>query len=113
MFHSAEFTSSSSSATLGTLSPEVAERIRKQPECELLWAVLENGLSDYMKYATAPGRRGKRLFREAQEWIMSDDLTWLCSFLNICHVLGIDPDYVRAGLQRWLDHKLPPLKHAA
>jgi len=113
MFNSAEFASSSSSATLGTPPPEVVERIRKQPECELLWAVLENGISDYMKYATATDRRGKRLFREAQEWVMADDLTWLCSFLNICHVLGIDPGYVRAGLQRWLERQLPPLKHAA
>jgi len=113
MFNNAEFASSSSFATLGNPPPEVVERIRKQPECELLWAVLENGIADYMKYATAPGRRGKRLFREAQEWIMSDDLTWLCSFLNICHTLGIDPGYVRVGLQRWLERQLPPLKHAA
>jgi hypothetical protein len=113
MFNNAEFASSSSFATLGSPPPEVVERIRKQPECELLWAVLENGISDYMKYATAPGRRGKRLFREAQEWIMADDLTWLCSFLNICHVLGIDPGYVRVGLQQWLERQLPPLKHAA
>jgi hypothetical protein len=114
MFESAEFTNSFSPGALGTPSPEVVERIRKQPECELLWAVLENGLTDYMKYATATGRRGKRLFREAQEWVMSDDATWLCSFLNICHVLGIDPDYVRMGLRRWLDRQtLAPLKHAA
>jgi hypothetical protein len=114
MFDNTEFTNSFSSVALGSPPPEVAERIRKQPECELLWAVLENGLTDYMKYATANGRRGKRLFREAQEWIMADDPTWLCSFLNICHVLGIDPDYVRTGLRRWLDRQtLPPLKHAA
>lgn len=114
MFDNTEFTNSFSSVALGTPPPEVVERIRKQPECELLWAVLENGLTDYMKYATATGRRGKRLFREAQEWIMTDDPTWLCSFLNICHVLGIEPDYVRTGLQRWLERQtLPPLKHAA
>lgn len=113
MFDNAEFSSSFSAAPFSTLPPGVMERIRKQPECELLWAVFENGLTDYMKYATAPGRRGKRLFREAQEWIMADDPTWLCSFLNICHVLGIDPGYVRSGLQRWLERQLPSLKHAA
>jgi hypothetical protein len=72
--------------------PEVAERIRKQPECRLLWTVLEHGVEEYMKYTTATGRRGKRLFREAEAWIMQDDPTWLCSFVNICHVLGLDPD---------------------
>jgi hypothetical protein len=82
--------------------PSVAERIRKQPECHLLWAVLENAVETYMKNASATGRRGKRLFREAEEWIMQDDPTWLCSFVNICHVLGLDPDYLRRGLRRWL-----------
>ena len=42
-----------------------------------------------------------KLFREAEEWIMRDDPSWLCSFVNICHVLGLDPDYVRTGLRRW------------
>ncbi len=86
---------------LAVAPPEVAERIRKQPECHLLWAVLENGVGEYMKYAAATSRRGKRLFREAEEWIMWDDPTWLCSFVSICHVLGLDPDYLRTGLRRW------------
>jgi hypothetical protein len=114
MFENSEFTSPFASAAFGTPPPEVVERIRKQPECELLWAVLENGLADYMKYARAPGRRGQRLFREAEEWILADDPTWLCSFLNICHVLGIDPDYIRTGLRRWRESRVfLPLQHAA
>jgi hypothetical protein len=94
--------------------PEVAERIRKQPECHLLWAVLENGVGEYMKYAAATSRRGKRLFREAEEWIMQDDPTWLCSFISICHVLGLDPDYLRLGLRRWCAARFAPaFKQAA
>ena len=95
--------------------PEVAERIRTQPECHLLWAVLENGVGEYMKYAAATSRRGKRLFREAEEWIMRDDPTWLCSFVSICHVLGLDPDYLRTGLRRWREARISPalLKEAA
>ena len=62
----------------------------------------------------ATGRRGRRLFREAEEWIMRDDLTWLCSFVNICHVLGVDPDYLREGLRRWRDEQFSAeLKEAA
>lgn len=90
-------------------SPEMsegAEQIRKTPEGRLLWAVLENGVEQYKKNVTATGRRGRRLFREAEEWIMRDDLTWLCSFVNICHVLGVDPDYLRAGLRRWREEQL-------
>ena len=95
--------------------PEVAERIRQQPECRLLWAVLEDGMGEYMRYINATSRRGKRLFREAEEWIMQDDPSWLCSFVSICHVLGLDPDYLRLGLRRWREARTAPalLKEAA
>ena len=39
--------------------PQVAERIRRQPECRLLWAVLQDGVETYMKYAAATDRRGR------------------------------------------------------
>jgi len=39
--------------------PHVAERLRRQPECRLLWAVLQDGVETYMKYAAATGRRGR------------------------------------------------------
>lgn len=94
--------------------PAVAERIRKQPECHLLWAVLENGIKEYMKYATATSRRGKRLFAEAETWLMQDDPTWLCSFVSICYILGLGPDYLRAGLTRWrAGRETPALRNAA
>lgn len=83
-----------------------AEKIRKIPEGRLLWAVLENGVEQYKKNVTATGRRGRRLFHEAEEWIMHDDPTWFCSFVNICYVLGFDPDHLRAGLRRWREAQL-------
>lgn len=89
--------------------PEVAQRIEKQPECRLLWAVLEDAVGTYMKNATATSRRGKRLFREAEEWIMQDDPTWLCSFVSICYILGLDPDYLRSGLRRWREARQAPV----
>lgn len=100
---------------LASPPPAVAERIRMQPECHLLWAILENGIAEYMKYAAATSRRGKRLFHEAEEWIRQDDPTWLCSFVSICHVLGLDPDYLRTGLRRWGQERTSPplLKEAA
>jgi hypothetical protein len=94
--------------------PAVSDRIQRQPECRLLWAVLENAVDAYMKYATATSRRGKRLFREAEDWIWRDDPTWLCSFVSICHVLGVEPEYVRRGLRKWREtHLLPAFEQAA
>jgi len=55
--------------------------------------VLQDGVGTYMKSAGARGRRGKRLFAEAEGWIMAEDATCLCSFVRICHVLGVEPDY--------------------
>jgi hypothetical protein len=102
------------SSFLAEPPPAVSERIHKQPECRLLWAILENAIDIYMKYATATNRRGKRLFREAEEWIWRDDPTWLCSFVSICYVLGVEPDYLRRGLRKWREvHILPPFKQAA
>jgi hypothetical protein len=100
---------------LGAPPSEVAERIRTQPACHLLWAIMENGIQEYMRYATATSRRSKRLFREAEDWIMQDNPTWLCSFVSICHVLGLDPDYLRTGLRCWREQQSAPaaFKHAA
>lgn len=42
--------------------------------------------------------RGARLMREAQEWIESDDDSWLFSFCQCCHHLGIDPKWLRRKL---------------
>jgi hypothetical protein len=81
--------------------PHVVEHIRKQPECRLLWAVLQEAMETYMKYAGATDRRGRRLFAEAEEWVSEEDAIWLCSFVSICHVLELDPGYLRAGLRRW------------
>ena len=102
------------SSFLSAPPPHVAERINTQPECRLLWAVLQAGIETYMKYARATNRRGKRLFAEAEQWILQDDPTWLCSVVSICHVVGLEPAYLRAGLQRWRTRVNPPeLKQAA
>jgi hypothetical protein len=87
------------------------------PEKRLLLAVLEEAVVTFQRYATDQGRRGRRLFREAEEWMGSDETCWPCSFRNICDVLGLDPSYLRQGLQRWRDqHRTagpshPPHRH--
>lgn len=71
------------------------------PEKKLMLAVLESAVHDFQRYRLAKGRRGKRLFREAQEWLTSREETGVFSFAVICHALGIDPDYIRKGLSAW------------
>ena len=95
------------------LLPEVKERIRSQPECQLLWAVLEEAISTYMKYATATSRRGQRFFSEAEDWIFQNNSHWLFSFINICHILDIDPSYLRTGLLQWRASQCVRVEHEA
>lgn len=75
------------------------------PEKRLLLAVLEEAVVTFQRYVNSPRRRGQRLFREAEEWMMSDDVSWPCSFRNVCDVLGFDISYLRDGLMRWRDHQ--------
>jgi hypothetical protein len=72
-----------------------------EPETSLMLAVLEDAVACYQKYALAREGNGLELFRESEEWILQKDAQWLFSFDNICEALGMNPDYLRAGLIRW------------
>jgi hypothetical protein len=48
------------------------------------------------------------LAREAEEWFLSNEAHWPFSFLNICSVLNLEPQYIRRGLQRRSQH--PPTR---
>jgi hypothetical protein len=71
------------------------------PEKRLLLAVLEEAIAAVQRYVVAERRRGRRLYREAEAWVLSDDMRWPCTFRRICEALGIDPDYLREGVMRW------------
>jgi hypothetical protein len=70
-------------------------------EVALMRAVLEDAIDCFQKQVRKSGRRAQRLAREAEDWLFKDDQLWPFSFLNICHILGIDPDYLRRGLKQW------------
>jgi len=72
-----------------------------RPEAELMRAVLEDALLCFHKGLVQQGRRAQRIAREAEEWLFSDDPSWPFSFVSICAVLGLEPAYLRRGLQRW------------
>jgi hypothetical protein len=71
----------------------------RPPERRLMLAVLEDALRSYERYASSARQRGRRLFREAEEWFASDAATWPFSFVIICETLDLEPEYVRAGLR--------------
>lgn len=74
-------------------------------EYRLALAVLEAAVGDFQKYVFSRESFGRRIFGEVYTWVMddhevgpdSDGLT----FRFICDALGLDPDYLREGLERW------------
>ena len=75
------------------------------PEKLLLLAVLEEAITTFQRHVADTGRRGRRLFCEAEEWLLSEEREWPCSFHNICDALGFDVSYLRGGLTRWRDER--------
>lgn len=75
---------------------EEADGVRR-----LMWALLKDTLRVYHARAHDPTVRGQRLFREAKQWLCSEDTSWFFSFENVCAVLGLDADRIRRMVFRW------------
>ena len=78
----------------------IAARVHMSGEFRLMWAVFEDGLDCYLRYAIHPSPQMQERFREAKVWIDSHEEEWVFSFISICQVFQIDPNYLRNGLHR-------------
>jgi len=77
-----------------------------RPEAALMRAVLEDAVQCVREGWHTADRSKQQLAREALGWLFSEDEEWPFSFVNICTMLGLDPEYLRRGLRRWQQH--PP-----
>lgn len=89
------------------------------PEERLLLALLMDAIYCFQKYYFASDKDGKAFFREAEAWIMDEDLSSPFSFMGACEYLEIDADYLRYRIFQWRDMQLisrtmasidPPIK---
>ena len=76
-------------------------KIPLEAERVLLLAILEDGVRCYQENLLVTGGKRRVLFDEAKEWLFSDDGTWFCSFVSICTMLNLEPNYIRRGLRQW------------
>jgi hypothetical protein len=76
------------------------------PEKNLMLAVLDDAILCYQKYRSASKRRERRLFCEAKEWIFKERDDRIFSFESVSACLGIDPGWIRKGLNQWTERKL-------
>jgi hypothetical protein len=67
-------------------------------EQTLMLAVLRSAVDDFQKYVHRKSGIEKKLFRQAEEWILEKDTTWFFSFENICESSQLHPEYIRQGL---------------
>lgn len=77
----------------------------RPPEHRLLFAVLEDAVRCWQLYASSTSPTGQEIFREADEWFASSDDSSPFTFVAICQLFGLDPDYIRMGLRRWRERQ--------
>ena len=100
-----------SSATAGmipdALTPgQYYDGIRADDACvrpikRLMLAVLEDAMRCYQTYASSRNPAQRRLFVEAEGWLMDRGGGGAFAFETVCETLGIDPSCLREGLRRW------------
>jgi hypothetical protein len=71
------------------------------PEIMLMFAVLDDAVMCYQKFACAKTAHGEKLFREAESWFFDGTTQGLYTCENICEMVGLDLDYLRKGLRQW------------
>lgn len=79
---------------------------RARGERRLILAILEDAVGCYQKYLLARDNRGRRLFRDAEQWLGSSSREMMFSFENICDILGLDAQYMREQLFSWRERQL-------
>jgi hypothetical protein len=82
--------------------------VHLDPEKHLMHAILEEAIKTFRLHVSTKSKRERKLFLEAELWIMDRNDDWLFSFENVCEVFGLDPDFVRSGLARWKEQQSRP-----
>jgi hypothetical protein len=77
-----------------------------EPERRLVIAVLQDAVDCFQKHFRARDQKARQLYRDAEDWICSEDRSWPFSFENVCDLLQINPEYLRRGLLAWKDRCL-------
>src|SRR4030095_12412742 len=74
-------------------------------EERLMLAVLQDAIECFQANALSEQPWEKKLFQEAENWIVEKNTDWFFSFDNICETLQLNPGYIRRGLLVWKQAK--------
>lgn len=81
------------------------KKVPQEAEYRLILAILQDAVECFQKHLFSPDHKARQLFEDAEAWIVSDDRDWPFSFVNICEVLNVHPEYLRRGLQAWRERE--------
>ncbi len=70
-------------------------------ERRLMAALLSDGIESFITQSIAVSS-GKSKKTDALEWVETKDYSYVFSFDLVCESLGLDPDYLRLGLSRYI-----------
>lgn len=75
-------------------------------ERKLMAAILSDGIEAFMEqvqhFVNSAGSKGGFHKHDAIDWVENKDASYVFSFDNVCTSLGIDPEYLRYGLTRYV-----------
>jgi hypothetical protein len=99
----------SDNARSGHFSVHVAEPAGPTPEKGLAAGVLKQAARDLRRFRGATRGLRRELYLDARSWITAHDFSWPYSFVNVCKLLDVSPDIVRAEVLAdaslgWLDY---------
>ncbi len=71
-------------------------------ERKLMAAILSDGIEAYIHQSLNSETHKSRVRQEIIDWIETEDTEYIFSFDNVCESLGINPEYLRLGLYRYI-----------
>jgi hypothetical protein len=76
----------------------ILEELITNREDSVAVGVLRQAVHDLRRFRSAGGAIERELYRDAHHWITSDDHSWPYAFVNICKLLDVPAEMLRAEL---------------
>jgi len=73
----------------------------QQPLRRLMIALLEDAILTFQRHLFAQSEAGRRLFSEAETWLMDENPGLPLRFEDVCDVLDLDAGFLRRMLRGW------------
>lgn len=82
-----------------TLASQFYADANWSPEQCLCAGILEDARACY-RLGKEVNRKcpARQASHDAEVWLLDNDPTWPFSFINVCHILKLEPEWVRAGV---------------